>query len=57
MVWADGEPVMPMASAMVSIVKDLKKSGELEKHLGEFAMVEPPPAASNGIVAVSKSPA
>lgn len=57
LVWADGEPVMPMASAMVSIVKDLKKSGELEKHLGEFAMVEPPPPVSNGLVAFSKTPA
>jgi len=41
LIWADGNPIMPMASAMVETVKNLKKSGELEHYLGEFAMVEP----------------
>jgi DNA-binding transcriptional LysR family regulator len=40
LVWADGEPTMPMASVMVSVVEDLKASGELERHLGEFAVVD-----------------
>lgn len=40
LVWADGEPTMPMASVMVAIVEDMKASGELEQHLGEFAVVE-----------------
>ena len=40
LVWADEEPMMPMAGVMVSIVEDLKRSGELEKRLGEFAVTE-----------------
>ncbi|MDH3581041.1 MAG: LysR substrate-binding domain-containing protein, partial [Hyphomicrobiales bacterium] len=42
LVWAHGEPMMPMASAMVSIAKNMKESGALEEYLGEFAMVETP---------------
>ncbi|MBA4171306.1 MAG: LysR family transcriptional regulator [Hyphomicrobium sp.] len=41
--WAEGETMMPMASAMVGIVKSLNKSGELRKRLGEGG---PPPSAS-----------
>jgi DNA-binding transcriptional LysR family regulator len=41
LIWGDGNPIMPMASAMVETVKNLKKSGVLEHYLGEFAMVEP----------------
>lgn len=33
--WAEGETMMPMASAMVGIVKSLNKTGELRKRLGE----------------------
>ena len=40
LVWTAGEPMMPMARVMVSIVEDLKRSGELEKRLGEFAVTE-----------------
>lgn len=42
--WAEGETMMPMASAMVGIVKTLNKSGELRKRLGE--QVSTPPGAS-----------
>ncbi len=45
LIWADGNPVMPMASAMVETVKNLKKSGELETYLGKYSLVEPEPAA------------
>lgn len=37
--WAEGETMMPMASAMVGIVKALNKSGELRKRLGEQVAV------------------
>ncbi|MBI3436480.1 MAG: hypothetical protein HY056_15620 [Proteobacteria bacterium] len=33
--WAEGETVMPMASALVAIVKSLNKSGELRRRLGD----------------------
>lgn len=39
LVWSPSEPIMPMASVMVSIVKELKKSGMLESRLGELAVV------------------
>jgi DNA-binding transcriptional LysR family regulator len=39
LVWSPSEPVMPMASVMVSIVNELKKSGALEERLGELAVV------------------
>jgi hypothetical protein len=31
--WTEGEVVLPMANAFVSIVRKLNKSGELRKHL------------------------
>ncbi len=37
LVWSPSEPMMPMARVMVSIVKQLKESGELEKRLGELS--------------------
>ncbi len=40
LVWADGEPVIPMAGALVEIMKKLKKTGDLAKVLGELAIVE-----------------
>jgi hypothetical protein len=33
--WAEGETVMPMANALVAIVKSLNKSGELRRRLGD----------------------
>lgn len=33
--WAEGETMMPMAAAMVGIVKSLNKSGELRQRLGD----------------------
>jgi DNA-binding transcriptional LysR family regulator len=35
LVWSHTEPIMPMAKAMVSIIKELKSSGELEQHWGK----------------------
>ena len=32
--WAEGETILPMAGAMVSIIEDLNKSGELRRRLG-----------------------
>jgi len=37
LVWSPSEPMMPMASVMVSIVKELKKSGELAERLGDLS--------------------
>ena len=37
--WAEGETMMPMARALVGIVKALNKSGELRAHLGEAVAV------------------
>ena len=39
LVWSPTEPIMPMASVMVSIVRELKKSGRLEQRLGELAVI------------------
>lgn len=39
LLWAEGDPVMPMANVMVSIVEELRKSGELAQRLGEFAVI------------------
>jgi len=36
-VWMEGEPMLPMAKAMVSVVKELQKSGELLSQFGELA--------------------
>lgn len=36
LVWSPSEPIMPMASVMISIVKELKKSGVLEQRLGDL---------------------
>lgn len=33
--WADGEIVMPMANALIAIVKNLNKTGELRRRLGD----------------------
>jgi len=33
--WAGGETVMPMANALVAIVKNLNKTGELRRRLGD----------------------
>jgi len=37
LVWSPSEPVMPLAGVMIKIVKELKKSGELEKRLGSLS--------------------
>ena len=39
LVWSPSEPIMPMASVMVTIVNELKKSGALEQRLGELAVI------------------
>jgi DNA-binding transcriptional LysR family regulator len=45
--WAEGEIVLPMANAFVSIVQKLNKSGELRKRLeGEHPAVYDPPIAA-----------
>jgi DNA-binding transcriptional LysR family regulator len=45
--WAEGEIVLPMANAFVSIVQKLNKSGELRKRLeGEHAAIYDPPVGS-----------
>jgi DNA-binding transcriptional LysR family regulator len=36
LVWSPSEPMMPLAGVMISIVKELKESGELEKRLGDL---------------------
>jgi len=37
LVWSPSEPMMPMANVMISIVKELKESGELEERLGDLS--------------------
>src|ERR1700704_2775075 len=45
--WAEGEIVLPMANAFVSIVQKLNKSGELRKRLeGEHAAIYDPPVGA-----------
>lgn len=36
LVWSPSEPIMPMASVMISIVKELKRSGEIKQRLGDL---------------------
>lgn len=43
--WAEGETMMPMASALVGIVKSLNKSGELRRRLGDPTASLPKPIA------------
>jgi DNA-binding transcriptional LysR family regulator len=38
LVWADGEPIMPMASAMVTTVQKMQRTGEMKRRLGQFAL-------------------
>lgn len=40
LIWAEGNPTMPMAKVMISVVQELKKSGELQRKLGDFAVVD-----------------
>ena len=42
LIWADGEPAMPMASALVDIMKKLKVTGDLARILGDLAIIEQP---------------
>ena len=35
LLWSPTEPIMPMANVLISIVKEFKKSGELENWLGD----------------------
>ena len=37
LVWSPSEPMMPMANVMISIVKELKESGEFEKRFGDLS--------------------
>ena len=37
LVWSPSEPMMPLAGVMISIVQELKESGELEKRLGDLS--------------------
>jgi DNA-binding transcriptional LysR family regulator len=39
LVWSSTEPMMPMARAMISIIKELKSSGELENNGGNLNFV------------------
>lgn len=38
LVWLPTEPMMPMAKVMVGIAEELRKSGEMERRLGELAV-------------------
>lgn len=42
LVWADGEPVIPMADALVKIMQKLKKTGDLARVLGDLEVIEQP---------------
>jgi len=48
LVWGEGEPIMPMAGALVGMIKKLQKSGELKTILGDLAIIEPerPPSST-----------
>jgi DNA-binding transcriptional LysR family regulator len=50
--WAEGETMMPMASALVGIVKSLNKSGELRRRLGDPTATNPRPSTKVARVAV-----
>jgi hypothetical protein len=46
--WAGSETVMPMANALVAIVKSLNKTGELRRRLGD-ASAAPAKSATRDI--------
>jgi len=50
--WAEGETMMPMASALVGIVKSLNKSGELRRRLGDPTATNPRPPSKVARVTV-----
>ncbi len=52
LIWADGDPIMPMASAMVETVKEMRESGKLKNYLREFAMTETEPVLKGNPAAV-----
>jgi DNA-binding transcriptional LysR family regulator len=41
LVWAEGEPTMPMAGALVALMTKLQKTGELNNILRDLAIVDP----------------
>ena len=43
LVWAEGELMMPMIGALVDLITDLQKSGELKQMLGDLAIIEAKP--------------
>ena len=57
--WAESETMMPMAAAMVEIINELNKTGELRKNLGDTTVIEKKPgrvkvSAPNANSVVSK---
>ena len=37
LIWSANEPMMPMAKVMLSIAKELRVSGEMDRRIGELA--------------------
>ena len=56
LLWADEEPMMPMAAAMVTTVQKLQKSGEMKRRLGQFALDPQGPAARPKVAAAVEPP-
>jgi len=55
LVWGEGEPTMPMADALVGLIKNLQKSGELKTMLGDVAIIEPERAPTASLLCKTTS--
>lgn len=58
LVWGEGEPIMPMAGALVGMIRNLQKSGKLKTILGDLAIIEserPPSPHGPAVQPVRKS--
>jgi DNA-binding transcriptional LysR family regulator len=58
LVWAEVEPMMPTANAMVATVQKFQETGEIRKQLGEFAVIPARPASQKArtVVALPAAP-
>jgi len=52
--WAEGETVMPMAGVMVNVAKQLQKTGELRRLLGENVVEPQKPRAVKNVAVKTK---
>jgi DNA-binding transcriptional LysR family regulator len=55
LVWTEGEPTIPMAGALVKLLVDMQRSGELARSLGDLTVLEPERRKGSGVPTKLKS--